>query len=151
MTMTTICWDGKTLAGDKQMTCNGVPVQVTKIHRSPDGALLGASGDADVSEAMKQWYMAGAVPEKFPAKAVETGSETQMLVITQDGQIRLYCRAPIPLKIESEVFALGSGCDFALAAMHLGRCSVDAMVLACQLDVHTGMGFDTLQLNRKPE
>jgi len=38
--MTIIAWDGKMLAADKQSTCAGHPSTVTKIFRTPVGAVL---------------------------------------------------------------------------------------------------------------
>lgn len=50
--MTTIAWDGKTLAADRRVTCGGVTdAKVHKIVRREDGALAGSAGNTSLGAA----------------------------------------------------------------------------------------------------
>ena len=143
--MTVIAWDGKTLAADKLLDCNGYPARCTKIYRAPNGDLYGTTGDSDGGRALQDWFVRRETAT-FPAACADSGSRTSMLVITAGGAIHLYCRQPLPIVIESTYFAVGSGADFALAGMELGLDAVAAVELASKLDTSCGLGVDTLTL-----
>lgn len=140
--MTVIAWDGKTLAADKLTSDNGVAWISTKIERAPNGALLGSAGTASSGRALKQWWIAGAKPEEFP----KDEKDATLLVITPDRKILMYWQSNYSFNIENERAAIGSGRDFALAAMHLGRTAIEAVEVACALDINCGNGIDTLAL-----
>lgn len=144
--MTVIAWDGKTLAADKRMDCGGYPATVTKIIRAPNGALIGGSGDADVIAALKRWYCEGAERRDYPVNKDADGCPARLLVITPDGGVRLYLSGPDPVSTDGGMFAIGSGTDYALAAMHLGNDARRAVEVACALDTCCGNGIDTLTL-----
>lgn len=141
--MTCIAWDGRTLAADKRASNCGLAVSVTKIWRHGD-VLLGFSGDTSVGMEMREWFKAGADPEKFPERARE--DEATLVVVNNAGQVSLYMTGPFPTVIEEDCFASGSGRDFALAAMHLGLDAARAVEVACRFDIHSGNGIDALTL-----
>lgn len=142
--MTCIAWDGKTLAADKRATNAGVAYAVTKIHRLPDG-LVAFSGDGAHASELLNWFFGARNPETYPRRDEDTGAGA--LQISQRGQIFLYSPAcAFPERIESTIFARGSGRDFALAAMHLGKTAREAVEVACAFDVYCGNGIDTLTL-----
>jgi hypothetical protein len=68
-------------------------------------------------------------------------------VIEADRSISFYERSPYPLRFEGIIFAIGSGRDFATAAMHLGHSASVAVSTACILDSACGNGIDTLTLD----
>lgn len=145
--MTVIAWDGKTLAADKRMGCNGYPATTTKIFRTLDGALMGGCGESDMVAVLRQWYANGADPAAYPSNRNSDGtSRARLLVIKPDGLVMTYANEPVPVRIEDTMFAIGSGGDFALAAMHLGHDARRAVEVACALDSDCGNGIDTLQL-----
>lgn len=145
--MTVIAWDGVTLAADKRMSDNGYPATVTKIHRAPDGALLGGSGNSDALVALRGWYCNGAIRSEYPDNRVgDDKCKACLLVITPEAKVMLYLTGPDPVEIEDRMFATGSGADFALAAMHLGHDAKKAVEVACVLDTGCGNGIDTLTL-----
>jgi hypothetical protein len=144
--MTVIAWDGKTLAADKRATCSGHPATVTKIMRTPKGELIGASGDLDTARALLAWYCAGADAATFPDNRNGDFCRAYMIVITLDAKVHKYEREPVPMLFEDPFSAMGSGRDYALAAMHLGYSARRAVEVACALDTGCGNGIDTLKL-----
>lgn len=143
--MTVIAWDGKTLAADKRATSGGLALTVTKIERSGPSTLLGHTGDCATGRELKAWWLAGAKPADFPASARKDDSYATLIVITP-GKITYYNTGPYPLVLEQTFAAWGSGRDFALAAMHLGKDAREAVAVACVFQTDCGSGIDTLTL-----
>lgn len=133
--MTTVAWDGTTLAGDTQGVINGYTLARTqKIFRLANGALFGGSGRyEDILEA-RDWLDHPEGPK--PAIAADDGFSC-LLVTPEGGVFRLESRLMCS-PIYEPYAAVGSGRDFALAAMALGRTAAQAVVLAMQFDVCTG-------------
>jgi len=142
--MTTIAWDGKTLAADKRSTSAGLARTVTKIFRH-EGKLLGISGSFDYGMQVVEWFKAGAEPEKFPACQLDKDDWSTLVVIDASG-VGVYERGPFLLRNEDPSWATGSGRDYAMAAMHCGKSAAEAVAVAAAFDVGTGNGIDTLEL-----
>lgn len=141
--MTVIAFDGKTVAADKRVTQAGMARTITKIRRHGT-AVVGLAGDSFVAAELFDWFVRiGAEPEKFPASA-RTGDGT-MVVFSSRG-VLIYSAGPAPVMIEDPVFAIGSGRDYAMAAMHLGKTAAEAVEVACLFDQDCGNGVDTLEL-----
>ena len=141
--MTCIAWDGKTLASDKMMGFGTARATVTKIYRI-DGMLFGWGGDAALGRACQQWVRDGMKIDAYPEKQrTDTGI---LLLIMPDGQIRHYGSEPYPMIIEDGRYAIGSGGEYADAAMYLGKTAREAVEVACALDPNCGNGIDTLEL-----
>lgn len=141
--MTVIAWDGKTLAADKRAVNCGLSRTVTKISRNRNGELLGVTGDFAAGLALRAWYEAGANAKEFP----DLKGDTATLVVVSRTGVRLYeSGGPWPVCIEDAFFAAGSGRDFALAAMELGRNASQAVALACKFQSDCGNGVDALDL-----
>lgn len=140
--MTVIAWDGTTLAADKRTTLANLPHTTTKIIRAPNGALVGVSGDSGMCRTLRNWYSEGAA-ETYPDK----DSKCDMVVILPGPCVLLYQGGPHPIEIEDACYAMGSGRDYALMAMHLGRDAREAVALTSAFDVNCGNGIDTLTLD----
>ncbi len=144
--MTVIAWDGKTLAADKQSTAAGYAYAVTKIHRVPSG-IVAFSGNSTHAAALLNWFKGDMDPKCYPTEATYDDGAGSVLV-TNAGELFLYdSKIAFPEKIESKYFARGSGRDYALAALYLGKSAREAVQVACALDVYCGMGIDTLELD----
>ncbi|MFZ6813556.1 hypothetical protein ACO0K3_03745 [Undibacterium sp. Rencai35W] len=144
--MTTIAWDGKTLAADKRCTSDGVISVVTKLYKVK-GCLLAAAGDFDRIQEMIHWFRKGCMPSNLPLFQRDNADFVGLIVIRPDKKIYRYDRGPYPHKYESPTIAIGSGGNFALAAMHLGCTAVDAVRVACEFDCYSGNGIDTLSFD----
>ena len=145
--MSVIAWDGERLAADKR-ACLGTLIRTTtKIFRVGD-ALTGYAGDADGGEELLAWFKDGSDPAKFPPSQRDKDSWAGLLVIRREGsEILKYERTPYPIKFPPQQFAIGSGRDFALAAMRCGRDAVGAVDIACIFDTGCGNGVDVLSFD----
>lgn len=144
--MTCIAWDGKTLAADKRATSVGYPATTTKIFRLKDGSIAGFTGDADSARALLDWYESGAGKDAFPPNRDGQGNcRAILMVITPDRRVMQIQREPFPIEFEDPFTAMGSGRDYALAAMHLGYDARKAVEVASALDTDCGNGIDTLE------
>jgi ATP-dependent protease HslVU (ClpYQ) peptidase subunit len=141
--MTTIAWDGVTLAADRQCTAGNATFQVCKVSRHDD-YLLAYAGDADQGEEMAHWFANGADPDKFPEKQREADRFSPLVAIRPDGWILVYECTPRPIRFPPQRYAIGSGTAYALAAMHCGRSAVEAVEVACVFDPGTGLGIDAV-------
>lgn len=143
--MTVIAWDGHTLAADKCATQGGgIGRTVTKICRGKEaGQLLGMTGEWDVAVQLREWFVAGADPAKFPEPARK---DVATLIVISPGRIVTYCSGPYALPIEAEQCAFGSGRDYAEAAMYLGKSAEVAVTVACRFQTDCGNGIDILEL-----
>lgn len=128
--MTTCAWDGKSLAADSRGTSAGCPFINTKAYRLKDGRLYAGSGDAQDCTAVRLWLESGG--EKPTVK------DFVAMVIGADGSIWRYEDKLVPFQINQPFHAIGSGRDYALAAMHMGKTAREAVELACVYDVYTG-------------
>lgn len=143
--MTTIAWDGKTLAADRLAAYGSLATTITKIYRI-DGLLVGGSGESSLIGMMVEWVRGGRQISAFPATQRDKDDWQPLLVVERDGSTSVYERTPHPIRHEQKFIAIGSGRDFAMAAMHLGRTAREALEVACALDVSSGHGIDTLEL-----
>lgn len=143
--MTVIAWDGKTLAADRRAGVSGTIRTTTKIMRHPrKRELLGIAGSLVDGLEVRHWYLTSADPEKFPATCRQADNFARLIVVSSEG---VFCfeGSPIPIKFEGRHAAFGSGSDFAMAAMHMGRTAEQAVEVACALSYECGDGIDLLE------
>jgi hypothetical protein len=142
--MTTIAYKNGILAADRLAQMAGWGVEITKIQRLPDGRLLGGAGNMDFLLQMYDWIATGEDPARFPSTQANKEDWEPILCVMPDGTLLRYERTPYPLELHTPFYAAGSGRDFALAAMHLGKSAPEAVAVASELDLNTGRGVDTL-------
>ncbi len=116
----------------------------TKIHKI-NGELFATSGCMSIGVARLEWARAGMDAETYPRSTCDD-EWGQVLRITSDRRILLYNINGWPMHFEVPRYAIGSGTDFALAAMYLGHSAVEAVEVASALCTDCGMGIDTLEL-----
>jgi hypothetical protein len=141
--VTTIAWDGHTLVADRQLTTSGVRYETTKAHRLNDGSLFASCGALENNVAVKLWLNGEA-----DKPTIEKDDDFDGVLIKPDGTAWMLNKRLHLVAIESKYFATGSGRDFALAAMVMGRSARDAVLLACTLDIWSGMGLTELAVER---
>lgn len=137
--MTTIAWDGSTLAADRRISSGTVTYSTTKIRRTEDGRLIGATGDFGVCTAMLDWLEKGGSRPSCQdgerwVSALEIMPDLTCWMHNRDGRWR----------VEDPFVAVGSGRDYAMAVMALGRTSREAVEIAARFDPGTGNGVDEL-------
>ena len=143
--MTTIAWDGKTLAGDKQSTSGNTPtvtVKVAKIKRGKEVYLVGFCGRLADGQAFFRF-----VERDF--QDAPPINDLSAMVIKRDGTVTTYSDVnanPCALG-KLDYWAVGSGSDYALGAMAFGATAEQAIEVATKLDIYTGMGIDTVSFS----
>lgn len=142
--MTVIAWDGTTLAADRRATLGGHTYATRKLFRIGD-TLVGFSGSADRIGAYRAWLEAGRDVATYPKQ--EENSNVYFLVIHRDGTIERFEDTPWPIVICEPQAVLGSGRDYARAALHLGYDAVCAVSVACEFDESCGNGVYTLRFD----
>lgn len=143
--MTVIAWDGERLAADRLADSNGLARSVTKI-RLLRGHLCGASGRTAYCQAMFAWFEGGAEPGAYP-RWQDSDDYADFVAITPDRRILKWERTPHPIEYEDQHFAMGSGRDYAMAAMHLGKTAVEAVEVASHFEIGCGNGIDVLEIS----
>lgn len=141
--MSVIAWDGKRLAADKRAVFGSMSREVIKIFRSGE-VLAGYVGNIDQGEEVLAWFSSGHDPDKFPVSQRDREDWAALLVVFPSGWIWVYERTPYPIKFPPQQYALGSGRDYAMAAMHCGKTAPEAVVVACVFDCSCGHGVDVL-------
>jgi ATP-dependent protease HslVU (ClpYQ) peptidase subunit len=144
-----IAWDGKTLAADKRCGTE-LPRTVTKIRRTATGALIGCTGSACSDMELMAWYEDGAKVADFPPTQRNSATSSHLIAIEPGGVVRMFMDCPHGRIYEDGQHAIGSGRDFAMAAMHLGRNAVEAVAVAIALTATCGNGIDSLELGDAP-
>ena len=148
--MTVLAWDGTTLAADKRAIIGRLQRTTRKIYSvcvAPGGVppvLVGYAGDASDGDECLAWFRAGAKPDDFPPPLRTKEDWSGLLVIWGGGEIWRYESSPYPVQFEPQIFASGSGRDFALAAMHCGKTAAEAVEIASFFDPNCGNGVDVL-------
>jgi hypothetical protein len=137
--VTTIAWDGRQLAGDRLGNSGGVPIELGKIW-DIEGEFVGIAGLYEDGMAFVEWLLAG----EDPASKPEVDESFRALVVRESGKCFRYESKLYPFEILEPYHALGSGRDFALAALHYGKSAKEAVELAMKFDLDTGIGVDVL-------
>lgn len=135
--MTTIAWDGRTLAGDTQATSSGMvrrlPAKVFRIEKGAGHVLFGACGLDQDMHLVVQWIAGGMLPIDRPKLDEDSFAG---IYIDSTGACRLESKL-IRLPMIDRFHAIGSGRDFAMAAMHLGKSAREAVEVASEFDIYT--------------
>jgi len=144
--LTTIAWDGRALCADRQLTTSGVRFQTTKAHRLNDGSLFASCGELDLNATVRLYLNGGC--EK---PIIDKDSDFDGILIKPDGTAWMLNKRLVPIAIESSHFSTGSGRDFALIALRMGKTARQAVEMASELDIWTGMGVTELSLGGSSE
>lgn len=120
--MSMIVYKDGVLAADTQSSVNDMIVSVTarKIHRLPDGSLLGYTGRVDRGQTFLRWAERGFEPSETPP-AVDNEADFAGIVIGINGSIAIYHNDMSVLDgADIGWCALGVGFEFAFALHTLG-------------------------------
>lgn len=143
--MTTIAFDGKTLAADKQITIGNMRETTSKLYMV-EGKAIGIAGDAVRAMEIISWMLKkrkGKKPELGEDECVEflvVDLKTGQSWVTDNSLALLPYHAPC---------AIGSGSMAAVAVMKMGFDAVKAVEVASLVDACTGCGVDTINVIEK--
>lgn len=139
--MSTIAFDGKTIAFDTQVgtqfRIDPEPWQKIRDISGRKYKYAGGTGIAQAVETFIDWAKGGAV-DSFPDLCKEQSDNCNFIAITYDGYAHIFDGIAKPLLITKKLDSIGSGSDYALGAMHAGACAEEAVEIAARLDPHTG-------------
>jgi ATP-dependent protease HslVU (ClpYQ) peptidase subunit len=141
--MTTIVATRQTMAADKRVTDEdaGTRWREKKIRRIGD-ALVGAAGSAPAISKFFKWLEGG--QQDDPPK-LGKDDELRGLVLTPAG-LFIVGTDCVLCELDDPFFAVGSGAQAALGALHMGATAPVAVEIASTVDNQTGDGIDVLTL-----
>lgn len=130
--MTTIAFKDGVMVGDGRTTVSNTIVEDTavKVHKSGH-YLIGFAGSAACETRYNR------APNLLEMQK-NLDEESYYLVFDKSKQELCELSHQGVFKITSEYYAIGSGMDFALAAMDTGASAREAVEIACQRDVYSG-------------
>lgn len=138
--MTTIAWDGKSLAADRLVVQGGAIVLYRpKLVKAGTRGWFAVTGDLADSQALLDYFDGGDRPT-FSASAA---------LCWIDGELFEFDEATIPIRYEKPDrvrLAIGSGAKWALAAMDFGADARDAVRYAAKRDTCTGGRIDVVHI-----
>lgn len=145
--MTTIAFDGKTMACDTRVTCGDTFYNTdTKIYES-DAYVIGVAGDAGCGVMLAQVSNILCMRTyEYDFQAIVYEKSTERIFYVSFAKNWESNSFVVP--ITDSYFAVGSGADFARAAMYLGETATRAITVASQFDTNTGGKIITKQLLR---
>lgn len=124
--MTTIAWDGKTLASDSQSNTSFITQKKSnKLHNLKD-KVIATSGCSGTGIAFSKGEF-----ERFPDMEADA-----LFVIKKTGKCFYQgMQHSIPC---GKIHAIGTGADFAMGAMLAGATALEAVKIAIKLDPNSG-------------
>src|SRR6185312_10271106 len=128
------------MAADSQSTEGDIRRRCEKIY-SVGRLLVGAAGDTGACLAYVR-YLRG---EEISPEEVKGASA---IVLCPKRGILIYEETTEPDPVLDEFFAIGSGGDVALGAMHMGASAVESVEAACRWNVQCGLPVVSLSLKR---
>lgn len=144
--MTVIAFDGHTLAADRMAAVgSSTNASMSKIYHLKNGDYAAAAGRAAEAVLMIKWIDEGAVYEDYPLAGEP---DSTVIVISKDGVLKQY-DGPVPLVLTGPFYAIGSGREYALAAMYLGHDARKAVEVANALCMDCGNGIDSVTLESR--
>lgn len=146
--MTTIAFDGKTIAADCQSTYGSFPVKAHKLHRltyKGKNAVAGCAGTIQEFDPIITWVKNGCKKKQRPDVEDEK-PDFSIMVVTEDGEVHYACNSLFFHEMGKSRWAIGSGSDYALGAMEAGKTAKEAVDIASRLDVNTGLGIDEIDI-----
>ena len=137
--MTTIAAKASTgeIAADSMVSGDDSFYLVEKL-RMGENSVYGGCGDWDKLLKFYNSLESGA--------DLDSDTDVTVLELRSDG-IWIYESTIIPAKIKNDFWAIGTGANFAIAAMHLGLTPAEAVKLACLYDTSSHEPIDVMTLS----
>ena len=142
--MTTVAYDGKTLAADRRM--NGWEV-VGKIFPLGDGRYFSGAGAYDDIAEVAAWIAGGCKKSSKPDVSEDEKDDNSCYVIASPEGLWWVSTPHLrQIKSNNTIYATGTGAAYALGAMAMGASAKRAVEIASQFDPQTGSGVDVVNL-----
>lgn len=142
--MTTIAWDGRTLAADKGSWSHGLHQAVKKVHRvtAPDGRrfLVALAGDSAFAMQVLRW-MRGEIEDPGACLADDLSRDVAVVIDERRRVWRLNSRL-IYIPYQGRIHAHGAGQEVALGAMMAGADAIKAIRITMAVSDYAARGVD---------
>lgn len=152
--MTVIAYTKGVLAADTQGTTDDMKIRSQKIEHLKNGTVVGTAGDSDCREVLG--VLGRASMSRMPSRAslIKTQTEFDGIWIFPDPL------AIFMVSIEHEAgkwtaeirpmlddwAAVGAGAKYAAGAILAGKSAIDAVKIACRLDVNCGLPVESYKI-----
>ena len=133
--MTTIAYDGTSVAVDSRVSRGGLPMKGNKAHRLKDGSMLFACGNLNDALRVVRWFNETG-GKGAPVELTDTDDFSAIFV--RKGKVYRMSAGVELIPVPGKFDAIGSGRDFAIAALDLGYDAEFALKLAAKWDIYTG-------------
>lgn len=147
--MTTITYRDGVMAGDgRAFGFDKMSVgEKTKVFRLSDGTLIGVSTSAlGIPKAVRDWVERGMDSSAIPVPRDKDKFDFEALIVRANGEAELLDGNWLPGDpVKADYYAIGSGKQFAMAALVLGKSAKESVEVAAQLDVWTGGSVSTVK------
>lgn len=140
--MTTIAYTNGWISADSCCTIGNYTSNSKKLYIIPDVGVVGFAGAGNAMFKIADWWLSGCEGEA-PLPDTSRDESCVGLLVTRKGVFVLFDGIH-PMSIDDPWFAIGSGSDFAISAMSLGKTSKEAVEHAMQFDAGTGGRIDSL-------
>lgn len=148
--MTTIAWDGETLAADQCSWSGGIRRRVRKVYRvtAQDGRrfLVAFAGDGSFALAVLAW-MRGERDRPEPLAFMQADQLQGQCAIVIDDRRRVWqlgCQL-VYTRMRERVYAFGAGQDIAWGALEAGATARKAIEIAIKRSDYAGLGVDVVR------
>lgn len=131
------------MCSDSRMTSGHAMVNSRKLERI-GGSLWGGAGDAEAIEEFFIWARGNFDKKAIPQWKGEDRPEFEMIELGSAG-IRLWSSRCVPIPVDNEFWAIGSGGLAAMGALYAGKKPQDAVRIAILCDEYSGGAVRTLK------
>ncbi|WVS23948.1 hypothetical protein QkW1_25 [Ralstonia phage QkW1] len=143
--MTTIAWDGKTLAADRCSWSGGTRRAVRKVFKvkAPDGRrfLVAFCGNGEFAHAVLAWMRGEA--DKPDCRDFGVDPEIACgVVVDERSRVWLLGARLIYQRMRERIFANGAGQEFAWGALEAGATAKQAIMIAAKRSDYAALGVD---------
>ena len=148
--MTTIAFDGKTLACDSRHRSGDDIRHIPHDKVAKVGDLyVVAAGSVDALLEFRRWVQDGADLEKYPAICKDDEHGMVGATVDADGVVSEYAYRGLPrYQGTTRCYAMGSGSSYALGAMEAGADAAKAVEIACRYDSGSGLPVKSYPIAR---
>ena len=138
--MTTIIVSKEGMASDSQMTDDNIKSSVQKVWRIRGWLVAGGGNYAEVIRAIRTLKEHKELTPAQVLDDIEMGKvqDCEMVLLSPTGRIYTNENGSECMVITDRFYALGTGSQAALAAMHMGATPREAVRIAAKIDPNTG-------------
>lgn len=146
--MTTIAWDGESIASDSQMTGDFKSIDQQKVFKLKKGPYRGAyAGGCGAVTAINQMVEMLEDGEYEAIDADDDLSATVMVAL--DSCALLFHSSSTGVIKVAPPYAVGSGAPFAITAMDCGKTAAEAVAAAIKRDPNSGGAVQVFSTKRR--